>query len=418
MALDQIQTLIKQTMGLDAATIGTPAIEQAVRQRANSRGLAELDAYWRFLKASEAELQLLIEAVVVPETWFFRDRWAFDVLRQLAVEEWLSAPKMQYRLLSLPCSTGEEPYSMAMALSEAGLSPGRFLVDAGDISEQSLERAREGVYRRNSFRSEDLQFRDKYFDKTLDGYRLRDQLRPTVKFQQVNLMDPRTLPGQGVYHAIFCRNVLIYFDRVGQDAVVQLLTRLLAPDGLIFVGPAEGSLMLDSGYEPAKAPQALAFRKLTKPKSAPAPLLPRKISAFPAASSVAVQRAVLPRTNGVPASKPTTVSAATSSQRVTLAEASQLANQGRFAEAARICESHLKETGPSPDAFFLLGMMRDAVGRPQEAGDFFRKVLYLQPDHYEAMLNLAYALEKTGDTSSATRFHDRARRLKERISNA
>ncbi len=100
-------------------------------------------AYWERVRGSRAELQALIEAVVVPETWFFRDREAFAALARLAREEWLpSAPQTGCcRLLSLPCSTGEEPYSMAMALLDAGVPADRFRIDAVDISAAALAQA-------------------------------------------------------------------------------------------------------------------------------------------------------------------------------------------------------------------------------------------------------------------------------------
>ena len=126
MALGELQNLLKQTMGLDAASIGESAIERAVERRLAACDVEDRDAYLAYVRSSETEFQELIEAVIVPETWFFRDREAFAALARMAFEEWLRtrAEHMQHmqdtqdmmRLLSLPCSTGEEPYSMAMAL--------------------------------------------------------------------------------------------------------------------------------------------------------------------------------------------------------------------------------------------------------------------------------------------------------------
>ncbi|MBD5656911.1 MAG: methyltransferase, partial [Candidatus Eremiobacteraeota bacterium] len=144
---------LKQTMGLDVAAIGRSTIEHAVRRRMAARSLEDVGAYERCLHSSERELQALIEAAVVPETWFFRDAEAFaEMARAVEVFSLRVDPGVTIRLLSLPCSTGEEPYSMAMTLLQSGFSVSRFRIDAIDISEQVLVRAEAAVYGKNSFR--------------------------------------------------------------------------------------------------------------------------------------------------------------------------------------------------------------------------------------------------------------------------
>src|SRR6266403_1076010 len=101
-------------MGLDAESIGVACVERAVRERLAARGLEDVQVYWEQLVTLEQELQELIEAIVIPETWFFRDPEAFAALARAVREEWLSKhAEGTLRLLSLPCSTGEEPFSMA-----------------------------------------------------------------------------------------------------------------------------------------------------------------------------------------------------------------------------------------------------------------------------------------------------------------
>src|SRR6266446_11000727 len=142
MVLAAFAHLLQQTMGLDAASIGASAIEHAVQERLSACKLKDTHAYWEHVCASETELQALIEAVVVPETWFFRDREAFAAMVRVVQEEWLQThPEGGLRLLSLPCSTGEEPYTMAMALLDAGVPAHRFQVEAVDISARVLAHA-------------------------------------------------------------------------------------------------------------------------------------------------------------------------------------------------------------------------------------------------------------------------------------
>jgi chemotaxis protein methyltransferase WspC len=149
------ELLLKEAIGLDVASIGSSAIDRAVAERQQATGLADRHTYWERLRASEEELQELIDAVVVPETWFFRDRGAFAALAEVALPEWLRThPHGVFRLLSIPCATGEEPYSLAMALFDANLPAARFQIDAFDVSERALESARRAVYGRRSFRGE------------------------------------------------------------------------------------------------------------------------------------------------------------------------------------------------------------------------------------------------------------------------
>ena len=126
-SLNDFDRLLKQAMGLDVASIGASALARAVQERQRACSVQDAGAYLERVRASDAELQALIEAVVIPETWFFRDRAAFAALVRFVQVEWLPFHADGcLRLLSLACSTGEEPYSMAMALLDAGLLPNRF----------------------------------------------------------------------------------------------------------------------------------------------------------------------------------------------------------------------------------------------------------------------------------------------------
>ena len=126
MPLAAIEQLLKQTMGLNAASIGSSAINRAVQQRLRELGIESADDYLLRLRGSAAELATLIDQVVVPETWFFRDRHPFDALGRCA-REFLGSPRRSgpLRILSVPCSTGEEPYTIVMTLLDAGIQIGR-----------------------------------------------------------------------------------------------------------------------------------------------------------------------------------------------------------------------------------------------------------------------------------------------------
>jgi chemotaxis protein methyltransferase WspC len=412
---EQFEGLLKQAMGLDAASIGTPSVERAVQERLAA---CKLDAhtYLERVRSSETELQALIEAVVVPETWFFRDREAFNALSRFANDEWLPAHVHgMLRVLSLPCSTGEEPYSMAMALLDSGFPANRFGIDAVDISERALSRAAHATYGRNSFRGQDLAFRDRHFETTPEGHRLNDAVRRHVKFHHANLFDPGFLPGVGIYDFVFCRNVLIYFDRATQDQAVRVLDRLLSPKGVLFVAPSETGLLMSHSFASAKIPLAFAFRKAPAMVGPAKPALARpRLSAAPKAGTRVSKLSKPPRPRSL---KPTRIPSKKPAPRraslppAGLAEAALLADQGKLAPAMKVCEAHLESHGPSASAFHLLGVISDASGNRKAAAEFYRKALYLDPSHQEALFHLALLLDAQGDTAGANAARARAQRI-------
>src|SRR5687768_4889524 len=147
--------------------------------------------YLRVLRTSADELRLLIEAVTVPETWFHRDRGAFEKLKSWAAHAITANPLRTIRVLSIPCASGEEPYSIAMTLLDAGVPRPQFQIDAVDIRPNAIVRGDAGRYGRNSFRGDDLTFRDRYFRP--DGpnrYVIGKQLQGSVRFAVGNILQP------------------------------------------------------------------------------------------------------------------------------------------------------------------------------------------------------------------------------------
>jgi chemotaxis protein methyltransferase WspC len=362
-------------------------------------GLKDAASYRALLDTSTTELQALIEAVIVPETWFFRDPEAFAALARVAVASGTDIP---LRVLSLPCSTGEEPYSIAMALLDAGLAPNRFRIDAMDVSARGLAMAAGGIYGRNAFRGADLAFRNRHFTPAPDGMRLDERVRFQVRFRQGNIFAAELQLDTNGYDAIFCRNLLIYFDCPTQDRALGVLERLLAQGGLLFVGPSETGLLMRHGFASAQWPLAFAFRR----PAAHAPALPlRPVVARPAPPRP-ISRPFLPRPRAVPPRAAYPAPA----QVDDITRAALLADQGRLEEAARLCEAHLRARGASADGFALMGLIRDAGGATAEAAALYRKALYLDRGHVAALSHLALLLERQGDAPGAQRLRDRAQR--------
>jgi chemotaxis protein methyltransferase WspC len=412
-AILRIEALLHDTMGLDVESIGAASVERAIRTRMVAAQISTFGEYWNLVKDSRAELQALIETVVVPETWFSRDAQAFAELTRVARDEWRrERPGAVRRLLSVPCSTGEEPYSMAMAMLDAGLSNDRFAIDAVDISERSIEQARRGIYGRNSFRGRDLAFRDQYFEPVAEGHRVLDTVRRGVHFMQGNVFDGGLLADAAPYDAIFCRNLLIYFDTTDQDRTIARLRRMLADDGLLFVGPAESSMLLHRDFVSAKVPFAFAFRKGTQRTAVPflQAVVPRiPLSPQPGRGSDR-HAAAAPSMGLAMAIDPTHLPHLAMDAPDLMDEAMALANQGRLADAEILCEEQLRQHGATADLLHLMGLICSASGRLSEADRHYRKALYLDQNHHESLMHLALLLEQQGDERGARLLRGRAQR--------
>lgn len=407
----QIEQTLRNRIGLDAASIGTSMVHRVVRLRMKELGIKQLEAYKERLTNSKAEWEELVESVLVTETWFFRDQEPFAAFTRLVLEGWAPEhPAGLLRVLSLPCSSGEEPYSLVMALLEAGLPPERFRVDGIDLSHRALAKATRALYTRNSFRGKDTSFRDLYFQAVKEGYLLNSPVRNLVNFSQGNLLAQDFLAGKPRYDFIFCRNLLIYFDRATQDKALDRITQLLSPSGVLFVGPAEQPLVTNKGFVSTNIPMAFACLRATANAGAPTRhLMPLPLThslAVPAMKSgSATVRPAPPRLRdlAVPKARNAPV------KLPDIEEARRLADSGKFKEAAAICEAYLAAQRTSAQAYFLLGLVRDASG-DATAIDCYRKALYLEPTHYESLVQMALIAEKSGDTVSARNFRRRAQR--------
>lgn len=435
-----IEDLLRQKIGLDALTVGSNTIARCVNRRMANCGLTDINTYLITLLESPRELAELIETVVIPETWFFRDREPFVFLSNYAVSEWLPKnPGKILRVLSVPCSTGEEPYSIAIALLEAGLNPKNFTIDAADISKVAIEKALRGVYGRNSFRDKNLDFRNRYFTSKGDLYQLNELVRSKVNFMQGNILDRYFLSDRNPYDAIFCRNVLIYFDGAGREQTIQLLNKLLKQQGILFLGHSETGQKLPAQFVSVRHTLAFAYRKAEIPVSEPG--LVKKdtaksnssvfvreakrtdsrenFSSYKSSNSYSKSCTIKPQsTAGLGAAQilPNRATEATAADNRSgsgdLETAQLLADRGQLQEAAKLCETYLSQNRTNADAYVLLGQVYQATGDRSRAEQCFQKATYLKPNHYEGLIHLALLKEERGDITGATIIRQRIQRMR------
>jgi chemotaxis protein methyltransferase WspC len=270
-----VERLLAERIGLDPSSVGDQLIARGVHARMTALGLRSKLEYERILIDQPAELQALVEEVVVPESWFFRDERPFELLARF-VQPWIIEPARQpLTALSLPCASGEEPYSIAMTLLEAGLSADRFRVEAVDVSSRSIARAIAGVYGPNAFRGSASARRSSYFREQNGAFTLDPSVRSTVRFRLGNLLDPTLFADRPPFDVVFCRNVLIYLDDEAKGRAFASLTRLVAVGGLLFLGHADRLEVLENlPFEPMADKGCFAYRKAEKPAMPPGSLPP------------------------------------------------------------------------------------------------------------------------------------------------
>jgi chemotaxis protein methyltransferase WspC len=406
-----IEGLLAHRIGLDPVSTGPHVILGAARRRMAERGMADLEEYAALAAASEAEQQALIEEVVIPESWFFRDERPFRWLADRARERWVAAPwRPPMRVLSAPCAGGQEPYSIAITLLDAGLPARRFRVDALDVSARLLEVAGRGVYSANAFRGEPGAWQ-RHFRRQARGYEIEPAIRSAVHFSQANLLDPALLADATPYDVVFCRNLLIYLGPEPRAQVLATLERLLADDGALLIGHADRIEMpgLTSRFATIGEPGCFAYRKAgpaDAPRPEPALPAPPPMLMLPEPEPIVM----LPMSARPPAETPPPPSPASTPAPSLLDQAAELANRGRYDEAIAACERQIRLKGPGAPVYYLMGMIRQASGDRRRAEECFHKTIYLDPRHDEALLALALLAERRGDRDAAAGFRRRAHR--------
>ncbi len=368
--------------------------------------------YWFQLQQQGVEWQAFLDEVVVPETSFFRDRVPFQLLADWVKAQGLTDRKLgdrklcdrKLRILSLPCSTGEEPYSIALTLLGAGLTLEQFEIDAIDLSDRALSIAKSGRYSTKPL--------GPLWERVLGYWDYQDQIlqmslevKRSIDFKLGNVMDliaQDTGISDSPYDVIFCRNLLIYFDPETRQRVLQGFDRVLKKTGLLFVGHAETGSLLRDRWSMFPFPYAFAYQKSTSPtpNSGVKSTVNSKVRSK-------VKSHVLPKAQPIRESK--VVSNGLMGTDL-LKRSRELADAAKLEDALLCCENYLKSHPLCGEGYFLMGQICQAIGSLAESDRYLAKAVYLMPDHEEALMMLALLRESQGDPTGAAALRKRIRR--------
>lgn len=239
-------------------------LSNRLRKRLRALDFNDFDQYYdHLMEVQDEEMIRFIEVITTNETYFWRTIQNFQMLKESILPELLELyPKQELKFWSAGCSTGEEPYNLAIELTESmktnGVFP--FKIRASDLSRRVVEFAQEGRYNGRKIEKVPPLILNRYFraDEEREGYyRVRDDLKARVEFHVESIFNP---PWNS-YHCVFCRNVMIYFNRTDQEFLVNQLFQSLKPGGFLVIGHSESLHMMDTRYEYRKFEAGVAYQK-------------------------------------------------------------------------------------------------------------------------------------------------------------
>ncbi len=421
-------------------------LEQGILKRMQACKVESPLSYYNILTVSEQrdnEFRELLNILTVNHTYFFRNEPQFNVLKEKIIPEIISRrlpgeEKPSLRIWSAGCSTGEEPYSLAILIKETipDLENWDIQILATDVSARALEAARKGEYGLNSMRPVSQEYRDKYFDEKDSlgrdtRYAIHDTIKKMVNFDFFNLMD-ENYPGN--FDIIFCRNVTIYFELETTIRVMDRIYRSLNDDGFLFIGYSESLQFISDNFKMLDYHDAIYYCKSKAvPKPEAKPFIPQLFETDKVLEEISRKEieAEIEKLKPLVSAK----EARTFSDLLTEAkkylhakkyyaalelieearrldvespepyylEAEALSNLNRIEEAKEKLNTALKRNSLFAPAYYLLGSFASEDGKQEEAKRNFKKALYLDRDFILARFSLAGVFKNEGKLDEAIR---------------
>ena len=254
--------LIYAESGITFTPTNRSILESRLKERLREKGnTTDVRAYIDVIKSDKEEMKGFLDSITTNLTRFFRNQAHFDALEKHVIPELINNIKKipgTIRIWSAGCSTGEEPYTIAMLLTEILPKSWNFEILASDISLKCLMTAKEGFYAESRIVGIPDNYLAKYFDKVDGGYKIHTDIHSKIKFDYHNLKNDS---GQRNFDIVFCRNVIIYFDEVAQTGVINRFWDAMASRSFLFIGHSESLFGMDTKFEFLKTEWATLYRK-------------------------------------------------------------------------------------------------------------------------------------------------------------
>lgn len=259
---EDFRILIYNRSGLHFSATNRSILESRLRERLKYKALESVSDYYALLKANESELRAFLDSVTTNLTRFFRNAGHFETFKKHVLPDIIDYKNSKHertlKLWSAGCSTGEEPYSFAMVLLDELPGDLTFEITGSDLSLKSLMTANEGFYLNNRVEGVPEYYLNKYMEKKSEGFKIKDEVKRTVKFDYHNLKYDSGLSGIDI---LICRNVLIYFDAAAQQEVMNRFWQVMADHSFLFIGHSESLFGMDTKFEFVKTEWGTLYRK-------------------------------------------------------------------------------------------------------------------------------------------------------------
>ena len=413
-----LATLLRRAAGLAFDESRRESLAYSVNERMRAAGMSDVAAYLQLLAhpTGAQERQALLDEVTIPETHFFRNPPQIRALRQHVLPELMrqAAATKRLRIWSAGCSTGEEPYTIAMLVRE--LLPASAGWDvriiATDISTRALAAAERARYAERSFVMTDPIDRQRFFvlDAESRGYVIRDEVRELVEFRHHNLVGDPPPFDAGEVDLVLCRNVTIYFDRDTTKRLMQRLHGCLRDGGYLFLGHAETLWQISDDFSLVSLGDAFVYRR--QPESGERRQVlpdrrteeePRPTKADRRRGPVDRRRVLLGRRRVAPVEPAPAGAHWSAPERDPMIAVRTAVAEGSYDDAADLAAEVVTATPLRSEAHYLHGLALTNLGRHAEALVVLRKAVYLDPDDGFAHFLLGSALERLGEHIAAAR---------------
>ena len=246
-------------------------LEAPARAR-NCRSILDYYYLLKYDQDGHQEWERVMDALSVQETYFWREMSQIRLLVDLLVPQWFKERNRPLRIWSAACASGEEPYTLAIALQEAGWGTHPIQILASDASEAALIKARAGLFRERSFRALPPELREKYFEARSQGWQIRPDIQGRVQIKHANLMDRTEVADLATTPIIFCRNVFIYFSPNSIRRALNGFAESMPDKGYLFVGASESLVKLSTDFDLEEIRDAFVYvrrPRLSKPSATP-----------------------------------------------------------------------------------------------------------------------------------------------------
>jgi chemotaxis protein methyltransferase CheR len=260
---EQYRTLIYSESGITFTGANRSILESRLKERLREKSVDSVKTYFSTISSNKEELKGFLDAITTNLTRFFRNQPQFDTLEKYVIPDLINNIKKgsgnnTIKIWSAGCSTGEEPYTIAMLLSEILPPPWKFEIMASDISLKCLMTAKEGFYGDTKMDGIPESYLKKYWDKVDGGYHIHPDIQAKIKFDYHNLKNDS---GHRAFDVVFCRNVIIYFDEAAQTEVMSRFWEAMASKAYLFIGHSESLFGMKTKFEFVKTDWATLYRK-------------------------------------------------------------------------------------------------------------------------------------------------------------